>query len=346
MSAYRVALSSDFINGDGSPAFPMFDLEPLSAPDIECEYLTCTNEIDAEEIADFDALILLGHRFTAASVPANGRLATVARFGVGYDTVDVDACTNNAIALVITPDGVRRPVAVSVIAFMLALTGNMLIKDRIARQGAAGWATRSDYMGVGLVGKTLGILGFGNIGAEIVKLARVFDMRFIACDPFADPARLKQQGVEPVQLEELFRRADVLSVNCLLSDETRHIVNAERLALMKPGACLINTSRGPVVDEQALVNALDSGVLSGAGLDVFEQEPTPADNPLFRHQNVIAAPHALCWTDECFAGNGAADVRAVLAAMQGRQPDGIVNKEVTQNRDWLDKLARFKTRYN
>ena len=141
----------------------------------------------AEQLEDFDALILLAHRFAPESVPKSGRLAVVARFGVGYDTVDVPACTANDIALVITPDGVRRPVAVSILTFMLALTGKMMVKDKLARQGAPGFAARGEHMGVGLVGRTLGSLGVGNIGAEMFRLAKPFDMKFIAHDPYADP---------------------------------------------------------------------------------------------------------------------------------------------------------------
>jgi len=346
MSKYRVALSSDFIKPDGSPAYPMFDLSPLEAPNIEYAFLKCTGEIDAEEIANYDALILLGHKFTANSIPENGRLAVVARFGVGYDTVDVPACTANHIALVITPDGVRRPVAVSVMTFILALSGKLFQKDRMTRQGPEGWAKRSDYMGVGLTGKTLGVLGIGNIGAEIFRLAQSFDFKFIAHDPYADQSVVKELGIELVSLEDLFRRADFLSVNCPLNEHTHHIVNAKHLALMKPTAYVINTARGPVVDEAALTEVLQNGKIAGAGLDVFEQEPASADNPLFKLDNIIVAPHALCWTDECFAGNGAADVKAVLEVMQGRVPVGIVNKTIQDDPDWQAKLARFKSQFN
>lgn len=345
MSKYRVALSSDFFKADGSPAYPMFDLSPLSAANVEYQVLQCSGEIDSAEIADFDALILLAHRFSAASVPANGRLAIIARFGVGYDTVDVAACNQNHIALAITPDGIRRPVAVAVMTFMLALTGKLFAKDRLTRAGDSGWAQRSDYMGVGLVGKTLGVLGMGNIGAEVFRMAQPLDMKFIAHDPYADPQIAQQLDVELVSIEDLFKNADILSVNCLLNDETHHIVNAERLALMKPGAYLINTARGPVVDEAALTAALQQGQIAGAGLDVFEQEPSSADNPLFQMDNVIVAPHSLCWTDECFAGNGAADVRAVLDVMKGQPPVGIVNREILQDQQWLAKLEDYKNRF-
>jgi phosphoglycerate dehydrogenase-like enzyme len=156
---------------------------------------------------------------------------------------------------------------------------------------------------------------------------------------------VKDLGVQLVGLNELFESADILSVNCLLNEQTRHIVNAERLALMKPTAYLINTARGPVVDEKALTKVLQERKIAGAGLDVFEQEPSPADNPLFKLDNVIVAPHALCWTDECFAGNGAADVRAVLAVMHGKVPVGIVNRAIVEDSGWLAKLKDFKSRF-
>src|SRR5271155_4206390 len=133
-------------------------------------YLDPVNPVRADQLADFDALILLAHRFAAESVHPNGRLAVVARFGVGYDTVDVEACTNAGIALAITPDGVRRPVAVSIVTLMLALTGKLMVKDRLTRGGAAGFARGGEHMGVGLVGRTVGAIGIGNIGAELFRL--------------------------------------------------------------------------------------------------------------------------------------------------------------------------------
>jgi phosphoglycerate dehydrogenase-like enzyme len=237
---------------------------------------------------------------------------------------------------------VRRPVAVSIITFMLALTGKLMAKDRLTRSGPRAWAERHAQMGVGLVGRTLGSLGIGNIGAEVFRLAKPFEMSFIAHDPYADPKVASSLGIRLVGLDELFREADVLSISCPLNDETHHIVNAERLALMKPGAFLINTARGPVVDQKALTEALQEGRLAGAGLDVFEQEPNPAGDPLYELDNVLLTPHALCWSDQCFAGIGAADVKAVLDVMHGRVPRGIVNREVVDRPAWQDKLKRYR----
>jgi phosphoglycerate dehydrogenase-like enzyme len=343
MASFRVALSGDFRKADGSPTFPDFDLTPLrEAKNVEMAFLDNANPIKGEQLEDFDALILLAHRFDAGSVPKSGRLAAVARFGVGYDTVDVAACTAHDIALVITPDGVRRPVAVSIITFMLALTGKLMVKDRLARMGGPGFAARGEHMGIGLVGRTLGSLGVGNIGAEMFRMASPFDMNFIAHDPYADKAVAAELGIALVSIEELFRRADVLAVNCPLTPDTHHIVNAERLALMKPTAYLINTARGPIVDQKALTKVLQEKRIAGAGLDVFEQEPTDPDDSLFKLDTIIAAPHALCWTDQCFAGSGAADVKAVLDIMQGQVPRGVVNREVLERPGFRAKLARHR----
>ena len=202
---FRVALSGDFRKPDGSPVYPDFDLEPLRrAPNVELAFLEPRNPLEADQIADFDALILLGHRFTKESIHPNRRLALVARFGVGYDTVNVEACTSAGIALVITPDGVRRPVAVSIIALILALTGKLIVKDQLTREGAAGFSRRGEHMGVGLVGRTLGSVGIGNIGAELFRLIKPFDMKLIAHDPYADSKLADELGVELVGLEDVF----------------------------------------------------------------------------------------------------------------------------------------------
>jgi phosphoglycerate dehydrogenase-like enzyme len=347
MSAvYRVALSGDFLKADGSAVFPDFDLEPLRrAPGVEFAYLAPANPLRADQLTDFDALILLAPRFMKDSIPAKGRLAVVARFGVGYDTVDMEACTKAGIALVITPDGVRRPVAVSIITLMLALTGKLMIKDALTREGPPGFARRGEHMGLGLVGRTIGSIGIGNIGAELFRLLRPFGMEFIAHDPFADHTLTSELGVDLVSLDHVFRHADIISISCPLTPETRHLVNAERLALMKPTAYLINTARGPIVDQKALTAALKEGRIAGAGLDVLEEEPPDPEDPILRLDNVILAPHALCWTDQCFAGNGAADIRAVLDVQHGREPHLVVNKAVLATAAWQKRMAAFRAQF-
>ena len=339
MNAFRVAVDSEFRRPDGTPAYPDFDMAALTEnPDVSLEYVDLGPQAPPTVAQEFDALILLSKRFGRASA-VSGRLSLVARFGVGYDTVDVPACTEAGIALSITPSGVRRPVAVAILTMMLALAGRLMAKDRLARLGAAGYPQRGAHMGVGLMGRTLASVGIGNIGAEMFRLAKPLDMRFIAHDPFADPAAAAALGVALVDLETVFRDGDFVAVNCPLMPQTRHLVNAERLALMKPGAFLINTARGPIVDQAALVEVLRAGRIAGAGLDVQDPEPPDPADPLLALDNVILTPHALCWTDQCFAGIGASAVRSVLDVAAGRVPEGLVNRDVLQHPRWRNRAT-------
>ena len=347
MEKFRVALSADFVCAGGTPAFPDFDLSPLDdEPRIDWSYVPVADgRGNASDMIGIDALILLAGQFTPASFPGDDRLSVVARFGVGYDNVDVPACDANNVALVITPSGVRRPVAVAIMTFVLALSGRLLTKDALTRAGPDGWAKRGQHMGQGLVGLTLGSIGVGNIGAELFRLAAPFGMKFIAYDPYVEASVATDLGVSLTSLEGVFRQSDFVNVSCPLTDDTRGLVDAERLALMKPTAFLINTARGPIVDQTALTEALVNKRIAGAGLDVFEDEPSAAEDALFGLPNVIVTPHSLCWTDQCFAENCAADIRAVCDVMTGNVPEGIVNRGVTSNHRWTAKLADFRKRF-
>ncbi len=342
--SFRVAFSSGFKTPDGEPVFPSFDLSPLGdAEGINLKFLRPGSPIAADNLEDVDALILLTEEFTADSIPYSGRLCVVARFGVGYDSVDVGACTENDIAVCITPDGVRRPVAVSILTLMLALTGKLRIKDQLTRQGPDGYNSRSDHMGIGLEGRTLGSVGFGNIGAEVFRLTAALGMKFIAHDPFADAGLASELCVELVDLDSLFTRSDVITINCPLTPDTHHLVDAHLLARMKPSAFLINTARGPIVDQAALTEALMSNRIAGAGLDVFEIEPPAAEEPILKLDNVIVTPHALCWTDQCFRGIGACNVASVLDIRAGRMPAGLVNQAVAERLGFQRKLESYST---
>ncbi len=296
----------------------------------------------AASLEGFDALILMGATFDAESIPDDGRLALVARFGVGYDSVDVASCAGAGIGVTITPDGVRRPVAVAILTLVLALAGKIFVKDGLAREGAAGFARRSDHMGRGLVGRTLGSIGIGNIGAEMFRIFAPLDMHFIAHDPFVSEAKAAALGVTLVDLDRVFRDSDFLAVNLPLTPETEKLVDAKRLALMKPSAYLINTSRGAIVDQAALVAALRDGAIAGAGLDVFDPEPPSPDDPLLGLDNVIVTPHALCWTDQCFAGIGASTVAAAMTVKGGAVPDHLVEQSVAENAKFRARLENHR----
>ena len=344
---FRVALSGAFQNDDGTAVFPMFDLSPLTNDaEVEFEYVAgIDGRMTAESLEDFDALVLLLEKFDANSIPKSNRLALIARFGVGFDTVDVEACKHAGIAVGITPNGVRRPVAVSVLTYILALSGKLLSKDALVRGGPSTFAQRADHMGIGLVGKTLGSIGLGNIGAEVFRMCAPFGMNLIAHDPYIDPATAQSVNVELRDLETVFRESDFLTLNVPLNEETHHLANAARLALMKPSAYLINTSRGPVVDQAALVTALTQGIIAGAGLDVFDPEPPQSDDPLLKLDNVILTPHALCWTDQCFAGMGAQDLEHVFAIKNGEAPQALADPSVADEPTFQRKLEHYRIHF-
>jgi phosphoglycerate dehydrogenase-like enzyme len=343
MTDFRVAVSAAFRRSDGSWNFPGFDVTPL-AEDATFEVVQLHNPpaFRAEDLAGFDGLILSGDALPAAALPSDTGLAVVARFGVGYDKVDVAACTAAGVALTITPDAVRRPVAVAALTLILALAGKLLIKDRLTRQGAAGFAARTDHMGLGLEGRTLASIGLGNIAAEMFRLAAPLGMRHIAHDPWARPEIARETNTQLRDLDTVFREADFLCVHCPLTPQTRHLVNAERLRTMKATAFLINTARGPVVDQAALEDALARGALAGAGLDVLDPEPPPTDARILAFPNVILAPHALSWTDQCFAAIGEGCMATMRDAARGIAPGSVVNQAVLATDAFKRKLARFR----
>lgn len=340
---FRVGLTRDFLRVDGSLAFGDIGLDLLErAPGVTWEFLplaptAATAELQAAQARNYDALLVLAPSVSAATLAGNDRLVLVARFGVGYDNVDVAACTQAGVLLTITPDGVRRPVATSVLAYMLALSLRMFDKDRLTRAGR--WGDKLDYMGVGLTGRTLGIIGLGNIGREIVRLTGPLGMRYVTFDPYLSASDAAHAGVELVDLETLLRVSDVVSINCALTSETHHLLNADRLALMKPTAYLINTARGPIVDQRALTDALAAHRLAGAALDVFETEPLDPTDPLLGLDNVIVAPHAICWTDECFQAMGASACQSIVDVAAGRAPRFVVNRDALAHPRVRERLS-------
>ena len=320
---FRVGVTSDILDSRGEPAFGR---EPLKALDaVRWEWLPRgLREITAEHAAVYDALYVNSPRVPAAAVARPDlRLKLISRHGVGYDSVDVDAMTRAGVLVANTPNAVPRPVATIALTFILALAHRLMAKDRITRAGR--WPERLDLMGTGLTGRTLGVIGAGRIGKELLRLSRPFDLKLLAADPYAETLELNYIGARHASLAQVMAESDFVVVTCLLNEETRGLVGARELALMKPTAYFINVARGPIVNEKALYETLAAGRIAGAGLDVFEQEPTPPDNPILRLDNVIVTQHALCWTDELFGNIARTAIGAIMAVQAGRRPEFVVN---------------------
>ena len=341
---FRVGLTRDFLRADGTFGYGDIGLGLLDAqPGITWDFLAeDTRELRADQVRDYDALLVLAPRISAATLADAERLTLVARFGVGYDTVDLDACTERRVLVTLTPDGVRRQMATAALTLLLALSHRLPDKAVLARAGR--WADKLDYMGVGLVGRTLGLIGLGSIGREIGRLARPFDLRQIAYDPYASASAAAELGVELVDLETLLRTSDFVCIASALTPETYHLLDAARLALLKPTAFLINVARGPIVDQVALTVALRDGRLQGAGIDVFESEPVDPNDPLLALPNVIATPHALGWTDQCFEGMGQSACAAIVAVATGQVPPHVINGAVTERSLLHQKLRQYAAR--
>jgi phosphoglycerate dehydrogenase-like enzyme len=231
--------------------------------------------------------------------------------------------------------------AESIALFILALSHNLVLKDRWVREGR--WADSAGLLGMEPRDRVLGTIGAGGIATEAVRLLRAFGFaRMLAFDPYLDPAKLEAMGVEPAGLDELLRQSHYVVVNCPLNAETRGLICEKELALMRPDAFLINTARGPIVEEAALIRVLEKRSIRGAALDVFEREPLPADSPLLRLDNVILTPHSIGWTEELFRDMGKICSGGALAVYHGEPPPNVVNRDVLDSPLFRAKLDRYR----
>jgi phosphoglycerate dehydrogenase-like enzyme len=340
---FRVALTGDFHRQDGTPLFRQWGMEVLDAqPGIHrFAFRENLREIDPAQIAQANAVIVLSPRVTAHSVSQSENLLAIGRFGVGYDSVDVAACSAADVALVTAVGAVDRSVAEATLGWMLALTHHVLVKDRLVREGR--WHDRTSYMGSEIRDRTLGIVGLGGIGRALVELVRGFGMReVVAFDPFIAPEVAKRAEVRLVALDELMAAADFVSVHCPLSEATRNLIGPQQIALMKADAYLINTARGGIVDEEALYRALADGRIAGAALDCFVGEPLAEPHRFREFDNVLLAPHAIAWTNEMFRDIGNTICHAMVDLALGRMPRGIVNRSVLERTGFQAKWSRLR----
>jgi D-3-phosphoglycerate dehydrogenase len=289
-----------------------------------------TEDEVAAVVADADVVVVNMVKMTRSLLARMKKCRLLIRHGIGYDNVDVAACTKMGIVFAYQPDYCKVDVAEHAVALMFALARKVVTSRATLESSSASgqWDFSALFPLHRMEGKTLGILGVGRIGGRVARKMKSFGFRIIGCDPYLTEERKKEIGIEFVGLDRIFRESDYLTVHTPLTDETRHIVNARTLGLMKPSACLINTSRGPMVETEALADSLRSGRLAGAAIDVFDVEPPPPDFPLFGIRNAILTPH-IAW-----ASTEASDeirrhiLDDILAAAEGRIARCVVNKEV------------------
>ena len=257
----------------------------LIVPDVE-------ERMEEEDIlkyaGQFDGTICGDDRYTARVIEAcRPRLKVISKWGTGVDSIDAEACSRFGVKLGRTPNAFTTPVADTVLGYMLAFARRGPWMDRAMKSGK--W---EKIPGKTLSEMTLGVIGVGNIGKAVTRRAKAFGMKVLGTDIIdVDHVFVSETGIEMTTLHQLLSNSDFVSVNCDLNPTSHHLINADTLALMKPTAILINTARGPIVEEKALVAALSSGQVGGAALDVFEFEPLPADSPLLKMDNVLLAPH-------------------------------------------------------
>ena len=263
---------------------------------------------------------------TGRMIAACPTLRVIGRPGAGYDTVDVAAATERGIPVVRAPVG-GFAVAEGAMALLLALVKKLPLSDQLVKTGQ--WHKRYEFASGDMAERTLGIIGLGDIGAYLAKLAGAFNMHLLGCDPFVAAQRGADMGVELVALDELLRRSDYVSLHVPLNEHTRGLINRERIGQMKPGAILINTARGGVVDSlDVLAEALHSGQLSAVGLDVFPAEPPDVSHRIFSDPRCLCAPHLVGVSELAMERICLTMARGMIAVLRGRQPEYCVNPEV------------------
>jgi D-3-phosphoglycerate dehydrogenase len=311
---------------DDGPRFPL-DERGITAAGGVIRSVNCRDAADRIAAAR-DARVMI---VSTATIPeelfaAAPRLVGVVRTGIGLDTVDIPAATSHGVCVAHVPDFCYDEVADTAWGLLLAVTRKVVLADRHVRGGR--WAPGALLPMHTLRGRTLGLVGFGHIARKVAERGRGFGVRLIAADPYVGAGVMEREGVEKVGLDELFGRADIISLHTPLTEETRGLIDAKAFDRMKPGAVLINTSRGAVVVQEALIAALRSGRLAGAGLDVQHPEPPVSDNPLLKMDNVVLTPHYASTTVEALADLALKVNRQVVQLLRGEWPTYLANPAV------------------
>lgn len=341
-TTFRVALTADFYDAVGALRYQDIGLSLLQAdPRFELtRFAEHRPMVEPQQFAGINGAIVLSPRVTSESLLQSEDLLAIGRFGVGYDSVDVAACTRAGVLLFITAGAVDHSVAEATVGWMLALSHHFRTKDQLVRTGE--WDARSRFMGTELRERTLGLIGFGGIGRAVVKLLQGFRMATpLVFDPCLSPDVITHAGAQPVALDDLLTQADFVSIHCPLNEQTRNLLGARELALMKPTAYLLNTARGGIVNEDVLFTTLQARRIAGAALDCFESEPFTAPPRWAELDNVLLAPHSIAWTHELFRDIGRAACQGFLDLANGQEPKGIVNPAVFDHPGFQAKWRRY-----
>jgi len=278
--------------------------------------------------AESEVIVVRGvAEITARVIEASPNLKVIGRTGVGINNIDIEAATARGIPVVFTPGANSRAVAEAAMGFILALAKRVPFWDRQTKTDQ--WNTRYDSMNDDLEGETLGIVGFGNIGQQLARLASPFDMRLLACDPYASASRADELGVSLVSLSELIQQSKYISLHTTLTPETEGMINANNLQQLQPGSYLVNLSRGEAIDSlDSILDALNDGRLAGAGLDVFVPEPADISHPIFSHPNFLSAPHVASLTHKAVDTIHLWMANDIKAVLDGQTPKRLVNPDV------------------
>ncbi|MBC7518242.1 MAG: glyoxylate reductase [Microbacteriaceae bacterium] len=336
---FRVAITADGASPDGSSIFGDLGLDRLTERGVEWQVLPrYLDPLPVDDLTGFHAVLSLGHTtFDAGSVCHLRDLQLIARFGAGFESVDLAACTRAGVAVTNTPDGVRRPLALAALTLVLSLAHNLPAKDRITRTGR--WSDRSQYRGHGIDGKVLGIVGFGSVGADLAGLCLGLGFTVIGSNRSGQSTAATALGVALMEVDELLRVSDYVVLTASLNDDSRGMIDARRIALMKPDAYFVNVARGGLVDQRALTAALIDQRIAGAALDVFEVEPIASADALLCLDTVIVTPHSLPWTEEFTRDVSRSAIASILAVAAGETPHNLLNPEVLTTARWARTVA-------
>ena len=313
----------------GSNAILIEEAKGLARVNAELVGVDCTTEDEIIEAAkDADAILTAGAQMTRRVTEMLPKCKVIVRYGVGYDTIDIDAATDNHIIVANVPDFCFEEVSNHAITLLLACAKKLVFLNNGTKQGRWGETRQATRPMGSIYGQTLGIIGCGNLGRMAAKKAQCFGLKILGYDPYVDKSLAKECGITVVSLSELLKKSDFVSVHTPLNEETRHLMGEKQFKQMKPTTYFINTARGSIVDEAALIKALRERWIAGAGLDVFEKEPVDSDNPLLKMDNVIVTPHSAFYSDASSNRLRTRVGQEAARVLSGQWPKNVVNKTV------------------